>query len=134
VRIRGWYHSLGNIRAGLPQRCRSSADSRDPSHPRRPYSPKPARVINHYRKEFPAAVACLELDRPGYDPVRGLTDTFYGMVVLAFLLSIEGVAENSPQPGKDIPGLASATLSALAFFLFIALVRPIDTAEPILKF
>lgn len=66
VRIRCWYHRLGNIRAKLPDdpapqvmaeiRAIRDAPTLDAARA------QTDRVINRYRKQFPAAVACLEDD------------------------------------------------------------------------
>lgn len=66
VRIRCWYHRLGNIRAKLPDdpapqvmaeiRAIRDAPTLDAARA------QTDRVINRYRKQFPAAIACLEDD------------------------------------------------------------------------
>lgn len=70
----------------------------------------------------------------------GLTDTFYGMTVLALLVSIEEVARELPAARRGHPEISFGNVvgSTLAFFLFngglIALVRPIPISGAVLKF
>jgi len=66
VRVRCWFHRLANIRAKLPDdraaevmaevRATRDAPTLDAARA------QAARVINRYRREFPAAVACLQDD------------------------------------------------------------------------
>lgn len=70
----------------------------------------------------------------------GLTDTFYGMAVLALLVSIEEVARELPAARRGHPEISFGNVvgSTLAFFLFngglIALVRPVPISDGVLKF
>ncbi len=70
----------------------------------------------------------------------GLTDTFYGMVILSLLVSIEEVARELPAARSGHPEISFGNIvgSSLAFFLFnggvIALVRPVEIATPALYF
>lgn len=70
----------------------------------------------------------------------GLTDTFYGMIILALLVSIEEVARELPAARRGHPEISFGNVagSALAFFLFnggiIALVRPVEIALPVRMF
>jgi cation:H+ antiporter len=70
----------------------------------------------------------------------GLSDTFFGMVILALLVSIEEVARELPAALRGHPEISFGNVvgSALAFFLFnaglIALVRPVEIGRPTLRF
>lgn len=70
----------------------------------------------------------------------GLTDTFYGMAIVAFLVSVEELARELPAARQGHPEITFGNVvgSTLAFFLFnggiIALVRPIEIAPSVLKF
>lgn len=70
----------------------------------------------------------------------GLTDTFYGMAVLALLVSIEEVARELPAARRGHPEISFGNVvgSTLAFFLFnaglISLVRPIPISDTVLNF
>lgn len=63
LRIRCWYHKLGNIRAKLPDEaadefiayCRGVRDAASPAHARAIVT----EIVDTYEREFPAAVACL---------------------------------------------------------------------------
>lgn len=90
-----------------------------------------------------AIVAGSELLVEGSEAIMeriGLTDTFYGMAILALLVSVEEVARELPAARRGHPEISFGNVvgSTLAFFLFnggiIALVRPIDIAGPILEF
>jgi transposase-like protein len=66
IRVRCWYHKLGNLRTKLPAdaapqvlaEIRAIRDAATLDAARA----QADRVINHYRREYPAAVACLEDD------------------------------------------------------------------------
>lgn len=70
----------------------------------------------------------------------GITDTFFGMTLLAFLVSVEEVARELPAAMEGRPEISFGNVvgSALAFFLFnagvIALVRPVEVAAPTRRF
>lgn len=70
----------------------------------------------------------------------GLTETFYGMAVLALLVSVEEVARELPAARSGHPEISFGNVvgSTLAFFLFnagiIALVRPVGIPPPVLRF
>ncbi len=69
-----------------------------------------------------------------------LSDTVYGMTILAFLVSIEEVARQLPAALKGQPDVSMGNVigSILAFFLFnagvIGLVRPVDIDEGVIAF
>ncbi len=73
-------------------------------------------------------------------PALGLTETVFGMTVLAFLVSVEEVARELPAALKGRPDITVGNVigSALAFFCFnagvIALVRPIPVSAETLRF
>jgi cation:H+ antiporter len=73
-------------------------------------------------------------------PALGLTDTTFGMSLLAFLVSVEELARELPATLKGRPDITFGNVlgSVLAFFLFnagvIALVRPVPVADPVLHF
>lgn len=70
----------------------------------------------------------------------GLTDTIFGMTILAFLVSIEELARELPAALKGRPEIALGNVvgSVLAFFLFnagvIALARPVPVGTDTLYF
>ncbi|HUF78796.1 MAG TPA: sodium:calcium antiporter [Thermoanaerobaculia bacterium] len=70
----------------------------------------------------------------------GISETFYGMTVLAFLVSIEEVARELPAALRGRPeiSLGNVVGSVFAFFLMnagiIALVRPVPVAREVLVF
>lgn len=70
----------------------------------------------------------------------GITDTFFGMTLLALLVSVEEVARELPAAMRGHPEISFGNVvgSALAFFLFnagvIALVRPVEIAAPVRQF
>ena len=70
----------------------------------------------------------------------GLSETVFGMTVLAFVVSIEEVARELPAALKGRPDISLGNVvgSALAFFLFnagvIALVRPVAIDPLTLRF
>lgn len=70
----------------------------------------------------------------------GLTDTIFGMTILAFLVSIEELARELPAALKGRPDVALGNVvgSVLAFFLFnagvIALLRPVPVGTDTLFF
>jgi cation:H+ antiporter len=70
----------------------------------------------------------------------GLSDTVFGMTILAFLVSIEELARELPAARKGRPEISfgNVTGSILAFFLMnagiIALVRPIAVDSQTLRF
>lgn len=70
----------------------------------------------------------------------GISDTLYGMTVLAFLVSIEEVARELPAALRGRPeiSLGNVVGSVFAFFLMnagvIALVRPVPVAREVLLF
>lgn len=69
-----------------------------------------------------------------------LTDTLFGMTVLALLVSIEELARELPAALKGRPDISAGNVigSILAFFLFnagiIALIQPVPINEQILHF
>jgi cation:H+ antiporter len=69
-----------------------------------------------------------------------LSDTLYGMTILAFLVSVEEIARELPAAlkGKSDITMGNVIGSVLAFFFFnagiIALVRPFEIAEITLSF
>jgi len=73
-------------------------------------------------------------------PALGLTDTTFGMSILAFLVSVEELARELPAALKGRPDITFGNVlgSVLAFFLFnagvIALVRPLPISAPVLQF
>lgn len=70
----------------------------------------------------------------------GLSDTVFGMTILAFLVSIEELARELPAARKGRPEISFGNVagSILAFFLFnagiIALVRPVAVNAQVLTF
>jgi len=70
----------------------------------------------------------------------GLSDTVFGMTILAFLVSIEELARELPAALKGRPEISFGNVvgSILAFFLFnagiIALVNPVRVAPEVLSF
>jgi cation:H+ antiporter len=70
----------------------------------------------------------------------GLSDTFFGMTILAFLVSIEELARELPAALKGRPeiSLGNVVGSIMAFFLFnagiIALLAPISVEAQVLRF
>ncbi len=70
----------------------------------------------------------------------GLSDTVFGMTVLALLVSIEELARELPAALRGRPEISFGTVvgSILAFFLFnagiIALVRPVSVDSQVLRF
>ena len=69
-----------------------------------------------------------------------LSDTVYGMTILAFMVSIEEIARELPAAlkGKSDVSMGNVIGSVLAFFLFnagiIALVRPVEVSAEALQF
>jgi cation:H+ antiporter len=70
----------------------------------------------------------------------GISDTLFGMTILAFLVSIEELARELPAAMKGRADITFGNVvgSVLAFFLFnagiIALVRPVEVGTPVLHF
>jgi len=70
----------------------------------------------------------------------GLAEAFFGMIVLAFMVSIEEIARDLPAALNGRPEITYGNVagSVLAFFGFnagvIALVRPVEVSEPVLTF
>ena len=70
----------------------------------------------------------------------GLSDTFFGMTILAFLVSIEELARELPAAIKGRPDISYGNVSGsiLAFFLFnagiIALINPVQVEKEVLYF
>jgi len=70
----------------------------------------------------------------------GLSDTTFGMTILALLVSIEELARELPAALKGRPDITFGNVvgSVLAFFLFnagiIALVRPVEVSSTVLRF
>lgn len=70
----------------------------------------------------------------------GLSDTFFGMTILALLVSVEELARELPAALKGRPDVSFGNVvgSILAFFLFnagvIALVRPVGVNSTVLTF
>jgi cation:H+ antiporter len=70
----------------------------------------------------------------------GLSDTVFGMTILAFLVSIEELARELPAAMKGRPEISFGNVagSILAFFLFnagiIALVSPVTVGPQVLRF
>ncbi|GBD97296.1 inner membrane protein YrbG [bacterium BMS3Abin06] len=70
----------------------------------------------------------------------GLSDTVFGMTILAFLVSIEELARELPAAVKGRPEISFGNVvgSILAFFLFnagiIALVNPVKVDSQVLRF
>lgn len=70
----------------------------------------------------------------------GLSDTVFGMTILAFLVSIEELARELPAGARGRPEITFGNVvgSVLAFFLFnagiIALVRPIPVSDQVVNF
>ena len=70
----------------------------------------------------------------------GLSDTVFGMTILAFLVSIEELARELPAAMKGRPEISFGNVigSILAFFLFnagiIALVSPVTVDAQVLRF
>ncbi|MGM0934633.1 MAG: sodium:calcium antiporter [Bacteroidota bacterium] len=69
-----------------------------------------------------------------------LSDTVYGMTILAFLVSVEEIARELPAALKGKPDISLGNVigSVLAFFLFnagiIALVSPVEISDEVLRF
>ncbi len=69
-----------------------------------------------------------------------LSDTYYGMVIIAFLISIEEIARELPAAlkGKSDITIGNVVGSVLAFFLFnagiIALISPVSIAGKVIWF
>ena len=69
-----------------------------------------------------------------------LSDTYYGMVIIAFLISVEEIARELPAALKRKPDITIGNVigSVLAFFLFnagvIALVSPVSVAGNMIWF
>ncbi len=69
-----------------------------------------------------------------------LSDTYYGMVIIAFLISVEEIARELPAALKRKPDITIGNVigSVLAFFLFnagvIALVSPVSVAGNVIWF
>lgn len=72
--------------------------------------------------------------------IFGLSDTVFGMTILALLISIEELARELPAALRGRPEISYGNVSGsiLAFFLFnagiIALVQPIPVSDQVLKF
>jgi cation:H+ antiporter len=70
----------------------------------------------------------------------GLSDTVFGMTILAFLVSIEELARELPAAMKGRPEISFGNVvgSVLAFFLFnagiIALISPVPVNSQVLRF
>ncbi|HMO12704.1 MAG TPA: hypothetical protein PKD64_12515 [Pirellulaceae bacterium] len=70
----------------------------------------------------------------------GLSETFFGMIVLALLVSVEEIARELPAALRGRPEITYGNVvgSILAFFCFnagiIALVRPLEVSKPVLNF
>jgi len=70
----------------------------------------------------------------------GLSDTVFGMTILALLVSIEELARELPAAMKGRPEISYGNVSGsiLAFFLFnagvIALVEPVAVSDQVLRF
>jgi len=70
----------------------------------------------------------------------GLTDTVFGMTIVAFLVSIEELARELPAARKGRPDITYGNVvgSILAFFLFnagiIAMVKPVSVSPEVLWF
>ena len=70
----------------------------------------------------------------------GLSDTLFGMTILAFLISVEELARELPAALKGRPEISYGNVvgSILAFFCFnagvIALVRPVEVEPQVLRF
>jgi cation:H+ antiporter len=70
----------------------------------------------------------------------GLSDTLFGMTILAFLVSVEELARELPAALKGRPDISYGNVvgSILAFFCFnagiIALVRPVEVGPQVLRF
>ncbi len=70
----------------------------------------------------------------------GLSQTYFGMVILSLLVSIEELARELPAAWKGRPDISFGNVvgSVLAFFLFnagiVALVRPVGVDEAVLRF
>lgn len=70
----------------------------------------------------------------------GFSDAFFGMVILAFLISIEELARELPaaRRGRAEISFGNVAGSTLAFFLFnagvIALVSPVSVGSEVLRF
>lgn len=70
----------------------------------------------------------------------GLTDTVFGMTILALVVSIEEVGRELPAALRGRPDITAGNVvgSVLAFFLFnagvIALVRPVPVSPQVLRF
>lgn len=70
----------------------------------------------------------------------GLTDTFFGIIILALLVSIEELARELPAALRGRPEITFGNVvgSVMAFFLFnagiIAMVRPVPVSNQVLGF
>ncbi len=70
----------------------------------------------------------------------GLSDTLFGMTILAFLVSVEELARELPAALKGRPEISFGNVvgSVLAFFLFnagtIALIRPVTVSDQVWQF
>lgn len=70
----------------------------------------------------------------------GISETVFGMTILALLVSIEEIARELPAAAKGRPDVSFGNVvgSILAFFLFnggmVALVRPVQVGEKTLRF
>jgi cation:H+ antiporter len=70
----------------------------------------------------------------------GLSDTIFGMTILAFLVSIEELARELPAALKGRPEISLGNVigSIMAFFLFnagiIALITPVPVDAQVLRF
>lgn len=90
-----------------------------------------------------AIIAGSEMLIAGSEPIvasLGLSDTLFGMTILALLVSIEELARELPAARRGRPEISfgNVTGSILAFFLFnagiIALIRPQPIGEIVLYF
>lgn len=90
-----------------------------------------------------AIVAGSEMLVTGAKPIigtLGLSDTVFGMTILALLVSVEELARELPAARKGRPDISYGNVvgSVLAFFLFnagiIALVRPVPVSLEVLRF
>lgn len=122
---------------------RRGVDIESATKPRRPNGDSRWRAAGLMLLSLVAIVAGSELVITGSETIIerfGLTDTFYGMAILALLVSIEEVARELPAARRGHPEITFGNVvgSTLAFFLFnggiIALVRPIELTAPILRF
>ncbi|HMB21053.1 MAG TPA: sodium:calcium antiporter [Spirochaetota bacterium] len=90
-----------------------------------------------------AIIAGSEMLVTGAKPIiaaLGLSDTVFGMTILALLVSVEELARELPAARKGRPEISYGNVvgSVLAFFLFnagiIALVRPVPVSLEVLRF